>query len=104
MIESEKDLERKLNRGVKKLLGLTFKFVPLFVAGIPDRICLLPGGRIFFAEIKTTKQKPKKLQLFWHAKLRKLGFRVRSEEHTSELQSRENLVCRLLLEKKKKKK
>src|SRR5690606_41780032 len=27
-------------------------------------------------------------------------FRVRSEEHTSELQSRENLVCRLLLEKK----
>src|SRR5690606_40160210 len=30
--------------------------------------------------------------------------RSRSEEHTSELQSRENLVCRLLLEKKKKKK
>src|SRR5436309_9134272 len=29
--------------------------------------------------------------------------RPRSEEHTSELQSRENLVCRLLLEKKKKK-
>src|SRR5436309_12009922 len=31
-------------------------------------------------------------------------FTHRSEEHTSELQSRENLVCRLLLEKKKKKK
>src|SRR6266511_2213518 len=30
------------------------------------------------------------------------GFGARSEEHTSELQSRENLVCRLLLEKKKK--
>src|SRR5215475_10979572 len=29
------------------------------------------------------------------------SFRFRSEEHTSELQSRENLVCRLLLEKKK---
>src|SRR5690606_41386921 len=29
--------------------------------------------------------------------------KTRSEEHTSELQSRENLVCRLLLEKKKKK-
>src|SRR5690606_40366307 len=29
-----------------------------------------------------------------------LVFNVRSEEHTSELQSRENLVCRLLLEKK----
>src|SRR5690606_42040364 len=29
------------------------------------------------------------------------SFSIRSEEHTSELQSRENLVCRLLLEKKK---
>src|SRR2546427_9291574 len=31
-----------------------------------------------------------------------LGFAIRSEEHTSELQSQSNLVCRLLLEKKKK--
>src|SRR2546430_13647357 len=33
-----------------------------------------------------------------------LNARIRSEEHTSELQSQSNLVCRLLLEKKKKKK
>src|SRR5436309_7338470 len=33
----------------------------------------------------------------------KAAISARSEEHTSELQSRENLVCRLLLEKKKKK-
>src|SRR5256886_10343639 len=33
--------------------------------------------------------------------LRQLGEQVRSEEHTSELQSQSNLVCRLLLEKKK---
>src|SRR6266511_1718185 len=32
---------------------------------------------------------------------RQVGAKQRSEEHTSELQSRENLVCRLLLEKKK---
>src|SRR5690349_23712482 len=31
------------------------------------------------------------------------GYKGRSEEHTSELQSRRDLVCRLLLEKKKKK-
>src|SRR5690606_40826032 len=36
------------------------------------------------------------------SKQNKLGALGRSEEHTSELQSRENLVCRLLLEKKKK--
>src|SRR5436309_5209818 len=35
---------------------------------------------------------------------RTTGYAGRSEEHTSELQSRENLVCRLLLEKKKKNK
>src|SRR5690606_41723849 len=34
-------------------------------------------------------------------RLRRHDHRPRSEEHTSELQSRENLVCRLLLEKKK---
>src|SRR2546427_9548852 len=33
---------------------------------------------------------------------RKSAWRTRSEEHTSELQSQSNLVCRLLLEKKKK--
>src|SRR5690606_41019114 len=33
---------------------------------------------------------------------KKRDVNIRSEEHTSELQSRENLVCRLLLEKKKK--
>src|SRR5688572_31412960 len=32
-----------------------------------------------------------------------LNFNIRSEEHTSELQSQSNLVCRLLLEKKNKK-
>src|SRR2546427_4518833 len=42
---------------------------------------------------------------FVWAGMRKCGLRVvdiRSEEHTSELQSQSNLVCRLLLEKKKK--
>src|SRR5690606_40797989 len=41
--------------------------------------------------------------LSFAAILRQHGTNARSEEHTSELQSRENLVCRLLLEKKKKK-
>src|SRR2546430_17172343 len=36
------------------------------------------------------------------AQLELLDHRARSEEHTSELQSQSNLVCRLLLEKKKK--
>src|SRR6516165_7360525 len=39
----------------------------------------------------------------WLAKEAEAGAVGRSEEHTSELQSQSNLVCRLLLEKKKKK-
>src|SRR5690606_39463823 len=45
-----------------------------------------------------------KLHLHWYnemIKTKPYSFVARSEEHTSELQSRENLVCRLLLEKKK---
>src|SRR5688572_32229720 len=38
-----------------------------------------------------------------HRRVFRRAERVRSEEHTSELQSQSNLVCRLLLEKKKKK-
>src|SRR5690606_41937963 len=40
--------------------------------------------------------------LSFYIAIPKTKFNNRSEEHTSELQSRENLVCRLLLEKKKK--
>src|SRR5688572_31748248 len=40
-------------------------------------------------------------KIFYHIKI--VNFQSRSEEHTSELQSQSNLVCRLLLEKKKKK-
>src|SRR5690606_41257506 len=40
-------------------------------------------------------------RISWTTASRWTSVRGRSEEHTSELQSRENLVCRLLLEKKK---
>src|SRR6266853_6757058 len=40
----------------------------------------------------------------WFPRIRAASIGKRSEEHTSELQSQSNLVCRLLLEKKKKNK
>lgn len=76
MLESEKDLDKKLVNEVKKLGGWCIKFVCLHITGLPDRICLMPGGFIFFAEIKTTGEKPKLIQLVVHEKLRKLGFEV----------------------------
>ena len=73
-MSNEKLLEKKLREEVKRLGGIAFKFVPLHVAGIPDRICLLPGGRVFFVEVKDEKAQVKPLQNLWRGRLEKLGF------------------------------
>jgi hypothetical protein len=75
-IESEKSLEKKLSAEIKRIGGWSIKLLSAHLTGLPDRLCLLTGGRLFFAEIKTTKQKPKRIQLLIHEKLRNLGFRV----------------------------
>ena len=76
-IESEKKLESLLKSTVERdLKGWCLKLLSVHITGLPDRLCLLPGGRLFFAEIKTTKKKPRKIQLFVHEKLRNLGFQV----------------------------
>lgn len=75
--ESEKTLDLSLKRCVEQQLkGWHIKLSSLHITGLPDRICLLPRGRLFFAEIKTTGQKPRKIQLWVHTKLRNLGFSV----------------------------
>lgn len=73
---SEKYLERKLVEYIELFGGKCIKLVPFNSNGIPDRLCLLPGGRAIFAEIKTKGQKPRKLQEYWHKLLRRLGFEV----------------------------
>ncbi len=76
MIESEKLLEKKLKNGTEKMGGWCIKMLSTHLTGLPDRVCLFPGGIIFFAEIKTTKKKAKKIQILVHHKIRKLGFDV----------------------------
>lgn len=75
-IESEKKIERNLKLEVEALGGLCIKLPAVYLIGIPDRLCLLQGGVIFFAEIKTTAQKVRKSQLLMHKKLDRLGFKV----------------------------
>lgn len=52
------------------------KFVSPGFTGVPDRIILLPGGRVVFAELKRPGEHPRQRQLFVQAKLRRLGFLV----------------------------
>ncbi|MEG0764419.1 MAG: VRR-NUC domain-containing protein [Pseudoflavonifractor sp.] len=72
----EKDIERYLRKKVKALGGLAPKWVSPGWDGAPDRILLLPGGRVLFAETKDTGEKPSKKQLLRHQQLRDLGFIV----------------------------
>ena len=73
----EKDIERALVARVKSCGGLCLKWVCPGWSGVPDRIVLLPGGRIMFVELKRPKGgKISPLQQWWARKLRSLGFWV----------------------------
>lgn len=75
-MDSEKVIEKRLNAEVKSLGGWSLKLLSTYVTGLPDRLVLLPGGVIFFAEIKTTGKKPTTIQELIHERLRRLGFTV----------------------------
>ena len=75
-IESEKLVERKLVELCKLNGGMCIKLLSFHINGLPDRMCLFKPAHVVFVELKTTKQKPKPIQLAMHDKLRKLGFRV----------------------------
>lgn len=72
----EKEIEKKLVEETKRRKGLAVKFVSPGFDGMPDRILLLPGGKIVFVEVKAQGRKPRPLQLVRHATLRRLGFTV----------------------------
>lgn len=74
--ESEKLLEAKLRQKMKDRGGWCLKLLSKHISGLPDRLCLFPGGRAAFAEIKTTGRKPRQIQEEVHQKLRSMGFRV----------------------------
>lgn len=73
---SEKWLEKKLVSEVQRLCGLALKFWPVTFTGLPDRIILMPRGRVYFVELKSAGKKPTARQLKVHEQLRAMGFSV----------------------------
>ncbi|MDE9454224.1 VRR-NUC domain-containing protein, partial [Xenorhabdus bovienii] len=61
---------------IKKAGGIAYKFVSPGRRSVPDRICILPGGRILFVECKAPGEKPRPDQLREHERLRALGCEV----------------------------
>lgn len=75
MLESE--VEKKLCKRVKEELhGRAFKWVSPGQNGVPDRIVLVPMGRIYFVETKAPGKKLRRLQKLVRGLIQELGFVV----------------------------
>ncbi len=72
----EKEIEKKLTLEAKKRGGLAVKFVSPGFDGMPDRIVLMPEGKMAFVEVKAPSKRPRPLQMARHKLLRALGFLV----------------------------
>lgn len=72
----EKTIEGKLVKAVKIMGGLAPKFVSPGLDGVPDRLVLLPGGKIAFIELKAPGKELRPLQVRRKRQLESLGFSV----------------------------
>lgn len=73
---NEKLIEKKLRIAVKELGGTALKFYSAYQVGLPDRIVLMPGGKTFFVELKSTGKQQTALQKKMSSYLSCLGFEV----------------------------
>lgn len=73
---SEKSIEMYLCKLIKQKKGIALKLISAGMAGIPDRLVLLPKGKIYFVELKAPNKKPRPLQKYTHKLLKELGFKV----------------------------
>lgn len=73
----ESEVENYLKKAVKnELKGLALKFISPGFNGVPDRIVLIPMGRIYFVETKAPGKKMRKLQEYVCGLIKQLGFTV----------------------------
>lgn len=72
----ERQIEQHLVAAVRKRNGLCPKWGSPGLDGVPDRIILLPGGRVAFAELKATGKTLRTQQRYRKAQLERLGFKV----------------------------
>lgn len=72
----ESVIESRLRKGVERAGGRCLKFVSPGHTGVPDRIILMPGGRVYFAETKAPGEKERARQEYVQRKLAELGFKT----------------------------
>ena len=59
----EKEIEKYLVDRVAQMGGMALKFISPGCTGVPDRLVILPGGKIGFLELKAPGMKPRKEQV-----------------------------------------
>lgn len=74
MAMREKQVEQALVKAVKAKGGICPKLTSPGLAGVPDRLVLMPNGKLGFVEVKAPGKKPRSLQLFRMKQLTDLGF------------------------------
>ena len=72
----ERDIERKLVMETVRRRGVALKFVSPGCIGVPDRIVMLPDGKMGFVELKAPGKKPRPIQVRRIQQMRKMGFKV----------------------------
>ena len=71
----ERYVEQQLVKAVKKRGGICAKWVSPGLDGVPDRIVLLPEGRIGFVELKAPGERPRPLQIARMEQMKRLGYK-----------------------------
>jgi hypothetical protein len=72
----EREIEMYLRDQVRKAGGKAYKFESPGNDGVPDRIVIFPGNRIYFVELKRPGGKPRPLQVAKIKELKKFGCKV----------------------------
>lgn len=93
----EKDIESYLRKEVKKIGGKAYKFISPGNAGVPDRIIVLPGGKVFFVEMKAPGKMSTPLQKKMQHELVEFGCTVFRDIDTREAVDCLMEYCRHLL-------
>lgn len=83
----EANVEKYLIRYVKDKGGLCLKFISASMRGLPDRIVILPQGKIFFVELKAKGKKPRPEQKRVHKLFSSLGAKVYTADSKEKVRS-----------------
>lgn len=78
MSNQERDIETYFRHRIETAGGVAFKFVSPGNAGVPDRIVILPWGRVVFVELKQAKGRLSGMQKWQRERIRKRGGTVRT--------------------------